>query len=309
MPLYNAEQFVETSVLSVINQTYTTWELIIVDDGSTDNSLKVVSKYASDKIIVVSQKNSGACVARNKALSLAKGEYVKFLDADDVLAIDCLEKQIEQIATLKEYQIPFGDYNYIDGSGKVISEYKFNFANELQSDQDYFFFAHWEVLITCPLYRLEKLRKIGGFDEKLKRGQETDLHFRLALSGVEFVSFDTFTFSYRTYQSTDRISSNKAKLLQEYYRYIYAKNEKLLLEKYGKVPTKYQPTFHNYYFGEARRLFDAKNKAEGIVNLEKAKSFYPHPLFFKVYYYLGKLMGYCFLESIFQLRLTILKKT
>ncbi|MGI6469954.1 MAG: glycosyltransferase family 2 protein, partial [Paludibacteraceae bacterium] len=106
MPLYNAALYVEEAIQSVVNQTYTDWELIIVDDGSTDDSLAVVKRYESDKIRVYTQPNSGACVARNKALSLAQGAFVKFLDADDLVAPDCLEKQVAQIQTLAANQIP-----------------------------------------------------------------------------------------------------------------------------------------------------------------------------------------------------------
>lgn len=73
MPLYNAEKYVAAAIDSVIAQSYDNWELIIVDDGSTDGSLAVASSYSSDRIRILSQPNHGACVARNKALLHAKG--------------------------------------------------------------------------------------------------------------------------------------------------------------------------------------------------------------------------------------------
>ena len=126
MPLYNAAFLVESAIQSVVNQTYNYWELIIVDDGSTDDSLAVVKHYESDKIRVYTQPNSGACVARNKALSLTKGDFVKFLDADDLLSPDCLEKQVAQMNTLGAHQIPFGDYNFIDIANNVLFDYTFD---------------------------------------------------------------------------------------------------------------------------------------------------------------------------------------
>lgn len=164
MPLYNAALYVESAIQSVVNQTYTDWELIIVDDGSTDDSLAVVKRYESDKIRVYTQPNSGACVARNKALSLAKGAFVKFLDADDLLSPDCLEKQVAQIQTLAANQIPFGDYNYINQAGQITFTYLFDWQLPLAEDGVYFFFTHWEVLITAPLHRIELLLSINGFD-------------------------------------------------------------------------------------------------------------------------------------------------
>ena len=109
---------------------------------------------------------------------MAKGEYIKFLDADDVLLVDCLSKQVSQINKLKENQIPFGDYQHIDEAGKLISNYVFSenksMLDELKQDQPFFFFKYWHVLISAPLLRRNDLLKIGGFDKKLRRGQEYD---------------------------------------------------------------------------------------------------------------------------------------
>lgn len=307
MPLYNAALYVEEAVNSVINQTYPYWELIIVDDGSTDNSLAIANGFFDARIKVLSQKNSGACVARNKALSLAQGAYVKFLDADDLLAPDCLEKQFSQIQTLATNQIPFGDYNYINQAGQITSTYLFEWQLPLAEDGVYFFFIHWEVLITAPLHRIESLLAINGFDEQLKRGQESDLHFRLALSGVEFVYCPLHTFSYRNYVSTDRISAQKEQLLEQYLSYIYEKNERLLREKFVTLAPKYQLVFGTYYFVQARKCFARRQLTEGKINLSKALCYKPRSLFMWFYYVVGQIIGYVRLESAFQYRLSKLK--
>lgn len=87
IPAYNAENFISKTIESVLSQTYTDWELIIVDDGSTDGTAKLVSDYISssktEKIKLLSQKNSGVSVARNKGIDAAKGDFIAFLDADD----------------------------------------------------------------------------------------------------------------------------------------------------------------------------------------------------------------------------------
>lgn len=308
MPLYNAALYVESAIQSVVNQTYTDWELIIVDDGSTDDSLAVVKRYESDKIRVYAQPNSGACVARNKALSLAKGAFVKFLDADDLLSPDCLEKQVAQIQTLAANQIPFGDYNYINQAGQITSTYLFEWQLPLVEDSVYFFFTHWEVLITAPLHRIESLLAINGFDEQLKRGQETDLHFRLALSGVEFVYCPLHTFSYRMHNTNDRISGKKHEFLDAYTQYIYPKNEFLLINKYGSMPSKYKIIFQKYYFAKARDFFAKKNLEDGKKQLRIANKFSTNDSFFKTYNILGKYIGYIVLERFFQFRLKLIKK-
>lgn len=96
MPSYNTAKYISESIDSVIEQTYKNWELIIVDDCSTDNTDEVVAQYADPRIIYLkNEKNSGAAVSRNKALRAAKGEWIAFLDSDDLWEPTKLEKQLK----------------------------------------------------------------------------------------------------------------------------------------------------------------------------------------------------------------------
>ncbi len=90
VPVYNKEVGIAASLHSILSQSYGDFELIIVDDGSTDHSLDVVNSFVDDRIITVSQKNSGPSAARNKGISIAHGEWLLFLDADDELVPDAL---------------------------------------------------------------------------------------------------------------------------------------------------------------------------------------------------------------------------
>lgn len=94
IPAYNAERWIGDTVRSALNQTWAEKEIIIVDDGSSDNTLRIAKLYESHIVKVVTQNNSGACSARNKALSLAQGDYIQWLDADDLLAPDKLSCQL-----------------------------------------------------------------------------------------------------------------------------------------------------------------------------------------------------------------------
>lgn len=301
MPLYNAEKFVEKAIISVIKQTYTNWELIIVDDGSTDKSYTIAQKYISDKVKLFSQTNRGACVSRNKALSLAKGEYIKFLDADDLLTVNCLEIQIEHFKELKENQIPFGNYIFIDEKDNVKYEYVFNLNDELKRDQVKFFFMHWEILISSPLHKKDMLTKIEGFDINLPRGQETDLHFRLALTNVEFVYFNTNTFCYRKHESENRISNqkNKGKIdLLKFYLDRLNKYEKLLSEKYDGLSLFYKKFFFTSKFSISRKYIADKNYIAANKILLEANSYPCKSFSFIIYFYLGKVFGYYTVETI-----------
>ena len=95
MPAYNCERFIAEAIRSVLAQTYTDWELIIVDDCSTDNTAQIVASFDDTRIVYQrNEKNVGAALTRNRALQIAKGHYIAFLDADDLWAPEKLEHQI-----------------------------------------------------------------------------------------------------------------------------------------------------------------------------------------------------------------------
>lgn len=101
IPAFNAQESIADSLRSAIAQTWERKEIIVVDDGSTDQTLAIARQFESDSIRVVTQKNQGAAAARNKALSLSRGDYIQWLDADDLLASDKIAKQME---TLDQWQ-------------------------------------------------------------------------------------------------------------------------------------------------------------------------------------------------------------
>lgn len=110
MPSYNTASYIAESIRSVINQTYKYWELIIVDDCSTDDTDEVVTSFHDERIrYLKNEKNSGAAVSRNKALREAKGKWIAFLDSDDTWHSQKLEKQLEFMEE-KGYSFTFTDY-------------------------------------------------------------------------------------------------------------------------------------------------------------------------------------------------------
>lgn len=120
IPIYNKEDYLERAIDSIINQNYKNLEIILVDDGSTDNSLKIIREYSNmdSRIKVITQKNSGVSKARNKGLEIAKGEYVNFIDTDDWLDLSAYKRMIEKI---EETDADACMYNYnIEKNGITI---------------------------------------------------------------------------------------------------------------------------------------------------------------------------------------------
>lgn len=114
MPSYNTASYIKDSIESVLNQTYTNWELIIVDDCSTDNTDEVVTSIHDGRIrYLKNEKNSGAAVSRNRALRVAKGRWIAFLDSDDLWMPEKLEKQIRFMES-NGYAFSYTNYEEID---------------------------------------------------------------------------------------------------------------------------------------------------------------------------------------------------
>ena len=126
IPIYNAEKFINRAIKSVLNQTYKNIEILLMDDGSKDKSLKIINKYAQkypDVIHVYSHENHGVGYTRNRALNLLSGEYICFLDADDYLDKDYIETLINNI---KNNDIIVSGFKQVNQDGKLLFNQKLN---------------------------------------------------------------------------------------------------------------------------------------------------------------------------------------
>jgi len=121
-PAFNAARFIKDTIDSVLAQTYKNWEMLICDDGSSDDTVEIVSMIARDDArikVILSEKNGGPAVARNKALEMAAGRFIAFLDADDLWLPAKLEKQVN-FMLVRDYAITYMPYSRIDEKGRLL---------------------------------------------------------------------------------------------------------------------------------------------------------------------------------------------
>lgn len=121
MPAYNAEKFIKKAIESVLQQTYQLWELILVNDGSTDETKKIINEFADPRIRVFSQENSGEASARNHALSKIQGEFLAFLDADDFYHPSFLALMVSYLNQHAKKDAVYCDGYYVDSNDKILS--------------------------------------------------------------------------------------------------------------------------------------------------------------------------------------------
>jgi len=181
IPVYNRPQLVSETIESVLVQTNPGWELIVVDDGSTDTTWDVLQEYAKkDERIRVYKRDrepKGANRCRNMGIEKANGKYIIFLDSDDLLAPDCLENRINVIENSTFDFVVFNSNFIADRIDNNIGLVNKHFEN----NEDYlynFISCNYPWQTTNPIWKTETMHCLGGFDENLLRLQDPELHIR-----------------------------------------------------------------------------------------------------------------------------------
>lgn len=282
MPVYNAGKYIEEAINSILNQTYTNFELILIDDVSTDNTWSKVSKYNDSRIKTIhNDKNRGIAYSRNRGIEVARGEYIALMDDDDISTPDRFEKQVNYLDEHLEYDFIGGRYQTIDEKGNVISEnrvayYNPNFIKAMFLFQNVY--CNGEMMFRKSVIDKYHIRYEDG-----QYGME-DYRFWIECSKVgKFTTLDKVFLQHRIHDQSetnrnillcDEVREQHRKKLQKYslelsgiylekdeldIMHKYTKKEKCLcldeLEKYRLVLKK--------IFNQAKR-----NKAEYIEELD-----------------------------------------
>lgn len=184
IPLYNKASYVRKTVDSVLKQTYKNFELIIINDGSTDNSLSIVQQFNDPRIKIVSQKNQGVSAARNNGVKAAKFDYIAFLDADDWWDTNFLADMYNLVREYAEAGL-YGCKYYKVKNGDLIESRVGVKPNFTSGYIDYFtvYSDTFWTPINCSFVVIKKsvFNDIGGFDTSLKFGEDFQLWVRIAL--------------------------------------------------------------------------------------------------------------------------------
>lgn len=235
IPCYNSGIFLKDAIASALSQTYPLVEVVVIDDGSTDDSPAILRTFG-DRIRWETQTNQGAPSARNRGLALAQGTYVKFLDADDVLLPNAIEQQVQQSQQLPTDRkaIVYGEAVWVDQHRSPLPGYPLRSRQPEEDAITHILTAC--PLTSCPLHKRNYLQEVNGFDPTLPRGQEHDLHLRLALAGVEFIYFPDAIYEYRNYKNSGRISTQTLSGQDALLQYNILQKQLTLVEGYQKQP-------------------------------------------------------------------------
>lgn len=210
IPVFNGASFIVRAVESVLVQTWKDAEIIIIDDGSTDDTQGVLSQFANrSNLTCLHQDNAGPAQARNVGIKAATGDYIAFLDCDDIWFPDKLETQVTILREKSQSGLVHANYEVIDRMGRVIQHAKA--GQSCDSLHKAFSGGHAPLLSTTVVSRV-LLERVGGFDSKLWVSEDSDLILRL-YDVVKFECVDrTLVHKFQQAQHNDAKPTREAKL-------------------------------------------------------------------------------------------------
>ncbi len=187
LPVFNGETFVAEAIRSVQMQPLTDWELLCVDDGSTDGSVDRVLSLNEPRLRLIRQANQGPAAARNRGLAQAQGEFVAFIDADDLWPADKLARQLAVFMETPAVDVVVGLVQYLFAADAEPPAYRFT-----HEGNRVFYYQ-----LGAGLFRKAVFERLGGFNEFLRQSEDVDWYMRLKEQGVTLQTIEQTTLLYR----------------------------------------------------------------------------------------------------------------
>jgi glycosyltransferase involved in cell wall biosynthesis len=240
VPAYNAAKYLSETIESVLAQTFKDFELLVIDDGSTDNTAEIAHQYSQQdsRVKLFYQENQGVSVARNMGIQMAQGEFVAFLDSDDQWLSDKLAVHIEHLTSQPELGISFAKVEFMTPDSNPTGQFSNSSLTNLTSVQLYY-----ENLIITPsnvVIRRAVFKQVGNFDPNLKGTEDAELFLRISCNGWKVEGIDRVLTRYRT--SIGGVSSQLSRMEEDWNRF-------------NKKVQSYAPDIINEHYSQAKAFF------------------------------------------------------
>ena len=232
VPCYNQAEFLEESLTSVLQQTYTTWECIIVNDGSPDNTAEVANRWLliDKRFRYVYQENGGLSKARNKGIAHAEGEFLLPLDADDMISPDYVELALREFARDNFLTVVYSKANLF---GTVSGEW-------LIEDFTIRKLAEKNIIFCSAVYKKKDWERVGGYDENMTFGYEDwELWIAILKGGGKVKRIDRVGFFYRIRQNSLVHQLDEEKI-DKIHSYLSVKHADFFVEQFGSFHSLYE---------------------------------------------------------------------
>jgi len=277
IPTYNSVKYLPEAIDSILNQTYKDFEIIVIDDGSTDKTKDIVDTFIKEyrnKIRYFYQQNKGPGAARNRGIEMATGEYIAFLDSDDLWLPEKLEKSLNFLNSYGFDWICTASYKLNSDNKKSIRYVNNAFLDSSEKrlnilKNGLFFFSHLHIEVAGVLTRKHCFKKAGLFDENFIIGEDVDLWFRFEEAKLSGGYLNEPLYIYRL--NKDSITKTKKITgLQENIR--LAKKHALLLGMDNRVIRR---TYSEFLWRYSDLLFGYRRYFESLICLFKSLILYP----------------------------------
>lgn len=208
MPMRNAASYIEETIQSLLNQSFSSFEIIIVNDGSTDDCQALVENFADSRIKIIQGKSKGISAALNLALSVATGNYVCRCDADDLFPADRLLTQVEWLEANVDYIAVAGQFNIIDEKSQIVADT--NEDSEGCDITDELLGGETRTHLGTFLIKKSILSELNGFRKYFVTAEDIDMQLRLAEHGaIRFMAKKFYSYRIHSASITHEQSSNK----------------------------------------------------------------------------------------------------
>ncbi len=298
IPCFNAERWIAETIDSCLKQTYPYIEIIVIDDFSTDLSMEIVKSYGDKIIWEHLRENKGGSYARNRGFALSKGEYIQFLDADDLILPEKIERQIN---FLEETQadVVYGDWRYQGHQSNGVI-----FLDEIekpgtQTDILQSLLENWWTAVASLFYRRTAVEKSGGWDESFSAAQDRDFFISVVMSNVKIVYQPGCYSIYRRYGNVTVSTASKPRWVENHCKVLQKVEKRLLLEN-REIPINYRRALAEGYF-ELARDYMYIDYEQYLRFLNKSLALCPdfkHKSERKIYSLVQDILGFRFSEKI-----------
>jgi glycosyltransferase involved in cell wall biosynthesis len=267
IPTYNSSRYLEQAIASVLDQTYTNFELIVVDDGSTDNTQEILQQYRDRLRCTSFQNNQGISVARNRGIEIARGNLITFLDADNWLLPDALEAQVNYFAKNSHVGMINSGFNIVNSQGEILREVKLWLQHPNLNLETWLTLK--PILANTMMLRREWLEWAGGFDTNFHYADDINLIFRLALMNCQAAWLPQITLCYR--QPNKELTHHTPKKAK--YTEIALKNLFAQGDLPQPVKSRQKQTLYQTFVWLAWNLYQTGNGREEAEYLHKSLEF------------------------------------
>ena len=208
VPCYNYARFLSETLESLMQQTYTNWECIVVDDGSTDNTAEVCKVYSlqDSRIHYIYQNNQGLSAARNAGIKAAKGTYIQLLDSDDIISGFKFEHQLRHFEQHPEADMVYSNYQLMDEDGSHRRGVESTNWIDMRREPFREFLLHWEkgftIPIHCYLFKKSCFERWGYFQPQLPTHEDLDIQLRFSLFGANYSMLNEVSAFYRLHKNS-----------------------------------------------------------------------------------------------------------